>query len=237
MVETERFKTYVKYLDDLMEGGIPKKYVVLVCGSSGSFKSSFSYNIIYNCAKNEHIKSLYITLEQKKDSLIKNMVKFGLDIRNVGNLVTIMDIGKLRKELGEEVLGALDKTWLKSLLQQIKNYKDMLNFDIFVLDSLDALYALTDMKNPRNELFHFFEELRDLELTSLLISEIPVGAKEYGKYGVESFLSDGIIHLSIERIGRSVARYISIVKMRETKHSSDYYPFLVNERGFTIVIK
>ena len=41
----------------------------------------------------------------------------------------------------------------------------------------------------------------------------------------------------MERTGRSVGRFISVVKMREVKHATDYFPLLVDESGFKIVTR
>ena len=58
----------------------------------------------------------------------------------------------------------------------------------------------------------------------------------FGEFGVEDFLSDGIIHITMERNENSVDRFISVVKMRETKHDTDYFPLLVSN-GFEIVTR
>lgn len=240
----ERIKTYVHGLDERIEGGIPKGYVILVAGPAGSMKSSFAFNILYHCAKEKKIKSMYLSLEQRKESLARHMKKLNLNLDDVKDYVTIMDLGKLRTDLGDEVLASGFKmeegkkiSWMRSLKEQIVNYKAIQGFEIIAIDSLDALCALSVMDNPRNEMFHFFEDLRTLGLTTLVISEMAGETKLFGKYEVESFLSDGIIHLATERAGKTVGRFICIVKMRETKHATDYFPLLVTERGFEIVTR
>ena len=44
----EKIKTYIEGLDQRLEGGIPPGHIVLVCGTSGSMKSSLTFNIGYN---------------------------------------------------------------------------------------------------------------------------------------------------------------------------------------------
>ena len=119
----------------------------------------------------------------------------------------------------------------------MKSYKENMGYDILGFDSMEALYVLARMKDPREELFHFFEDMRDLDVTSLLITEMSEAGGSFGKYGVESFLADGIIHLNMERTGRTVGRYISVVKMRAIKHATDYFPLLVDGNGFKIVAR
>jgi circadian clock protein KaiC len=240
----DRIRTYVKGLDERMEGGIPKGYVVLISGPAGSMKSSLAFNILYNTAKEKKTKSLYLSLEQRKESLVRHMRKLRMDLTDVRDYLTIMDLGKLRTEVGEEVLVSGFQmrhgqkiTWLKSVKDQLKTYKQMLGFEIVVIDSLDALCALSALEKPRSEMFHFFEDLRNIGVTAFIVSEMAGETKLYGKYEVESFLSDGIIHLATERTGKTIGRFINIVKMRETKHPTEYFPLLVTERGFEIVTR
>ena len=233
-----RVRTYVKDLDERMQGGVPKGYVVLVCGTAGSMKSSFTFNILYNGAKNEGAKGLYISLEQGRDSLIRQMRKLGMSIRDVSELVTVIELREpIKREVGRGGTFFKKGNWMEVLLTQIQNYKKTMDFEILIIDSLDALYALTTISDPRTEIFHFFRGLRNLGITTFIITEMPQSRKEFGKYEVESFLSDGIIHLSIERLGNTVGRFVNIAKMRETRHATDFFPLVVDENGFAIIAK
>ncbi|HWM51682.1 MAG TPA: ATPase domain-containing protein, partial [Thermoplasmata archaeon] len=42
-----RIKTYVRGFDDVLNGGVPEGYVVLVSGAPGTMKSSLTYSILY----------------------------------------------------------------------------------------------------------------------------------------------------------------------------------------------
>ena len=48
---------------------------------------------------------------------------------------------------------------------------------------------------------------------------------QYGEFGIEDYLSDGVIHLTMERTGDTVARKVSVVKMRHTDHILGYQPY------------
>lgn len=231
-----RVMTYVKDLDERMEGGVPQGYVVLVCGTAGSMKSSFTFNIIYNAAKNEGKKGLYVSLEQERGSLLRQMKKLGMNIKDVKELITLIELREPIK-MGSKETFFKRGNWMEALLTQIQNYKKTMDFELLVIDSLDALYALTTIKDPRTEIFHFFRGLRAMDITTFIITEMPQTKKEFGKYEVESFLSDGIIHLAIERLGNTVGRFVNIAKMRETKHATNFFPLVVDENGFAIIAK
>lgn len=241
LAEHERIPTYVEGLDDKLEGGIPARHIVLVCGRAGSMKSSFSYSILYNLAKRDKIKGVYLTLEQSRTSLIRHMKKLGFDAEGMSSLIVndledmvIIDMARLRKETDLAELKGID--WLNSIISQIKHYKEAFGCEIVVIDSMSALYSLTTFENPRSELFFFFEKLRDLGVTVLLITEMSDPDKEvFGTYGVEEFLADSIIHLKTEKSGKGTNLFLGVVKMRETNHDRNYFPLIVDKNGFEIV--
>src|SRR5204863_416416 len=84
-----------------------------------------------------------------------------------------------------------------------------------------------------------FEELRDLNATTFLVSEMPRDATAFAHFGVEEFLADTIIHLRLREVdvgmSTSVRRYIGVVKMRGAEHDLDYFPLLVEHGTFEIV--
>ncbi len=233
--DTSRFKTYVKGLDEILQGGVPKGYNVLVAGGPGTMKSSLSFHMAYNLALQENTMCVYLSLEQSRQNLLEHMAGLGMDIDECKEHLTVIDLGKLRKEIVDILSGESD--WLASIVSQIRTYREVIGCEFLIIDSLDALYALTPMDNPRNQLFHFFESIRDLGVSTFLVSEITDQHPSFGRHEVESFLVDGIIHLDMERDGKNVNLYLGVVKMRKTDYQRGYYPLIVDENGFEIVIK
>jgi len=236
MNDTSRIRTSVKGLDERLEGGIPTGFTVLICGPSGSMKSSLAFSILYHSVKDKGLRSLYISVEQSKESLLGQASSLGMDVEGLEHL-NVVDLAALRREVGD--MG--DENWISSLQQLLMKYVKEFDCQLLALDSLDALYALSTLKNPRNEIFDFFEVLRGMDLSSFLVSEMPREGTTFGKFGVEEFLSDGIIHLRLREIEvgktQSVRRYIGIAKMRGTKHELDYYPLLVDKSGFEVLVE
>jgi len=87
---------------------------------------------------------------------------------------------------------------------------------------MSALNVLSRFSNPRLELFFIFEFLRDLNITSFLLTETPLDGSKLGEYD-EDFLSDGIIYIHINSYSRKQVREISIKKMRATKCNNDIF--------------
>ncbi len=101
------------------------------------------------------------------------------------------------------------------------------------MDSMSALYALSRFEDPRTKLFFIFEFLRELGLTSYMISEsFPEKGKQTG-FGVEEYLADGIIRLQLTERYRKVTREISIIKMRATKCNLDIFTLEYANKAFS----
>jgi KaiC/GvpD/RAD55 family RecA-like ATPase len=232
-VPADRIPTMISGLDERMGGGIPKGFLVLLAGPVGSMKSSLAFSMAFWAAK-AGSRGLYLSLEQDQESLLGQMTSLGMDSSGLRDM-HVVDLVAVRKDIREE-----RADWLDSLCTLLERYKKEHGCEILVIDSLDALYSLVELENPRRELFHFFQRLRGLGATTILISEMAPDDRSFGKHGVEEFLSDGIIHLRLKEVDAaqvtSVRRYVGVVKMRRTRHDTDYHPFLASRDGFELVL-
>lgn len=229
----ERIKTYVKGLDEMLQGGVPKNYIVLMVGQPGTMKSSLGYYILYKNAKHEGRRGVHISLEQSRTSLAMSMKAMGMDITpEIGDKISILDLAFIRKKMTQ--LGTT--TWVEVFKMYARNLKDTMDYEMMVIDSLPVLETLARFDNPREELFHLFEWLRDLEVTTFVIHEMPQDTNRFAQYG-EDFLSDGIIHLDLKREKESVNLFLGIAKMRATAHKRGYFPLIYDKRGFEVVVR
>ncbi len=227
--KVSRVRTFVDGLDEKMEGGIPRGNVVLLAGEPGSLKSTVAFHMAYQNAVKENRRALYVTMEQSRESLLQNMEGVGMRPEAVADKLSIVDIGHIRRSLN--VLGT--KSWLEILKSFAQNVKESQGYDILVIDSLPVLETLSTFDNPRNELFHFFEWMRGLEVTSLLITETHPG-EGYGEYG-EDYLADGIIHLMMSKVNEeTIQRRVRVVKMRSSNHSSNLFSLLLEKGSLRI---
>ena len=250
--EIKRVKTYINGLDEDMEGGIPEGHIVLINGSSGTMKSSVAFNILYNEALRGN-NGVYITLEQSSTSIINHMINMDFDISKI-NLVIGSDISKLDSDIksakskkGSMImvdLGAIRKKvketkfssgsdWLNAIKNLVTKISKEGNCSLFVLDSMSALYALSNFDDPRTKLFLIFEFLRGLDLTSYLISESFPERGKQTEYSAEEYLADGIIRLQLTERYRKVTREIQVIKMRATKCNLDIFTLEYENKKFS----
>ena len=230
-MKVNRIKTYVKGLDSVMQGGIPEGSVILVAAKPGTMKSSVAYSILYNNARNNGMNGIHISLEQSRESLVENMAGLGFAIdKEINKNLSILDLGFIRKKMTQ--LGT--QTWLEVFKMYTQNLKNNMDYELMVVDSLPVLEVMARFKEPREELFHLYEWMRDLDVTTILIHEMPQGAERFCQYG-EDFLSDGILHLDLRRDRNQVNLFLAVTKMRKTNHKRGYFPLIFDKNGFEIV--
>jgi KaiC/GvpD/RAD55 family RecA-like ATPase len=251
--QIKRIKTYIKGLDENMQGGIPEGHLVLVHGSAGTMKSSLCFNILYQEALLNKKTSLYISLEQSFYSVMKNMVNMGFDLKKVniihvddltnfsallkrvkpdqGNII-VTDVACIRKQV-KDVKVSENRSWLNVAKNIILRAKKETNIELLTFDSLRALYTVSTFENPRLELFYFFDFLRDLDITSYMVSERTYNETSDSLiFDSEAFLCDGILDLRFTPFRRNIVREIKIDKMRATKFKPDVYSFEFKDGSF-----
>ncbi len=79
----QRIQTHIGNLDERMEGGVPEKFLTLICGRAGTMKSSIAYGVMYQNAVQDGRRGVYVTLEQSHPSLLDHMTKLGMDPRAI----------------------------------------------------------------------------------------------------------------------------------------------------------
>ncbi len=225
-----KIRTYIDGFDDVLFGGIPENSTILIAGTTGTMKSALCYSIAY---KNAMIgkKILYITLQQSEKDLLIQMENFGWKYEKVQSYLQIID----RRKIHEYSETVYKKTFFEVLLEHLIMIKENYNYSILVVDCLSALETISELTNPRNQMFKFFEWLKKLETTAFLISEMATDSEKYGKYE-EEYLVDGIITLKMALISDTkIQRRIRCVKMRTSKHLTDWYTLLFENGTFKTV--
>ncbi len=233
--KTEKaYSTYIEGFDGSLDGGIPQGHIVLVSGAPGTMKSTLAFSILYNNAKEELASGLYITLEQTRESLMRQMEKLGMFVgREFG--VEILDLSVFRQgeedwmgDSGED--GRRETAWFKKFRNILETQKKVVDYDLMVIDSLPLLEIVCGIRNSRYGLFRLFNWLRDMGTTTFIISENPPDEKIVRE---SDFMVDGIFHLLMETSAElNQSRVLRCAKMREVNHDPGYYVLEYKDRRF-----
>ncbi len=224
---TKLFKTYIKGFDKELGGGIPEGHIVLMAGTPGTMKSSLSYYFLYHNVMNEDAIGLYLSFEQTKKSLVFQISRMNMK-PDLGEKLQIIDLSKIRTAASDYK----SKSWLNIIKKHLEILHNKYKFNLLVIDSLPVLEILSLISEKRTKLFQFFEWLRKLNLTTLIINEI---SPDPNLLRDEDFLADGIIHLTMERVGDiDIFRRIRCIKMRGMNHNTSIFTLEYKDNQFKI---
>jgi len=223
----EIIPTHDERLDSILGGGIPAGHVVIVNGGPGSMKSSLTYYVLYNAAVRSGKKSMYFSLEQKRDSIIRQMEKMNMPRAPAEKDMLVVDMVDLRKAMQKE-----EGDWRQIMMRYVKNIHSQMPFDLFVLDSLDSFKGVARFEFTRQSMKDLFDWFKEMNITVLVITEKPIEILEESAQG-ETYLADGVIELLMKEIdGAKVYRWLRCVKMRGMHTDSRYYAFYYNGTEF-----
>jgi len=231
------YRTFVKGLDEEIEGGIPQGHVVLIAGPPGTMKSSLAYSMLFHNAAKKKIRGMYFTLEQSRKSLEFQMSRLNMDPKTVTDTLRVQDLSRIRKGI-DEVRGRprfgreTERPWLEVLKKILEDMRETEKYELLAIDSLPILEIISKLKDRRIQLFHFFEWLRDLGLTTLVITET---SPQIGEVHDEDFLADGVINVIMEKVGDiDVYRRVRIVKLRGVNHNTGFFTLEYKQDRFQV---
>jgi KaiC/GvpD/RAD55 family RecA-like ATPase len=228
-VKIERVETGIPGLDELMEGGFVKGSNNLLAGTTGTCKTIMSCQYILHGLKNGE-SCLYVTLEQKQDEILGDIARFGWDVEfkkyiEQGKLVVYADFPASLTDLSEAVFNIVKRT----------------SATRFALDSMSIATmgwktSGMDVGKVRRELYDFLQMLKKMNMTSILIAEVPeMREKALSRLGFEEFLVDSVIIVHyLEYTAGGVPRSLVVRKMRRTSHGTDIYPFELTSKGVVV---
>lgn len=220
----ERIKTGVYGLDKLMDGGLIPRSVVLISGKTGTGKTIFTSQYLYNGIVKFDEPGIFISTEETAADLLNDMkVSFGWDFL------------KLIKENKFRIL-QLEPDVMKELPRLLKQLTKEVNAKRLVIDSASmfGLY-LGDEYKTRKEFHGILRKAKKLGLTTLVTAEVLEQSKGLSRFGVVEFVADGIISLMYIGLARKYKRALLIRKMRRTDHSDKIHPINITEDGMKIV--
>ncbi len=217
----ERETTGVPGLDEALKGGFPKYSVVLLTGTPGAGKTTFSMQFLVDGAKKGE-KCLYFTLEENPDDIIAQYSLFDPKINEFVQDGTIK-------------LVSIPLVDYDSLKEVISSELDAMGAQRLVIDSITYLQMFfSDVMSIRKAIIELSSIIKARKCTAIFIGEMPYGENKLSSFGVEEFASDGVVALyMVERQGTFI-RALRIIKMRSTNHLTKYIPLDIKDTGIVV---
>jgi circadian clock protein KaiC len=223
--------TGIAGLDEITGRGLPRGRTGLVCGGPGTGKTLLGVEFLVRGARDLGDPGVLMSFEETTDELKQNVASLGFDLGGLerAGVVSLDHVHLQRSEIEE--IGEYD---LEGLFVRLGYAIDSIGAKRVVLDTLEALFSsLSNEFILRAEIRRLFRWLNDRGLTTVVTAER--GEGRLTRYGLEEYVSDFVLLLD-NRIERQLAtRRARIVKYRGSTHGADEYPFLLTEKGFSVL--
>jgi len=235
----ERVRSGIPGFDELIEGGFPKGTTVLVTGPTGSGKTTFGVQFVYKGAELYGEPGVIVTLEERAQDLRREMKAFGWDIEKYEEqgLIAIVDGVSAVVGLPSEEQYVLEGNLnAEDFLRYIYRVVKAINAQRLVIDSIPSIaFRLRKEDEIREVLLQLNTILLEMGITSILTTEAPDPSRgRISRYGVEEYISRGVVLLDFLEREVELKRYLLIRKMRETRHSMKKYPFEITDEGIVV---
>lgn len=226
-----KIKTGIEGLDSLLDGGIPQGHLILLAGSCGTGKTILSQEFLFTGARESDENGIYISLSESRDKMIRNLEEFGFFDTDIveSNKIRIVDITQ------DARLMNLEPLTVNGIMNMITGIIKDSKAKRVVVDSITAICsALSDDRNIRDFLFEIGLQLQYLDCTTIFISEVPPMKFQYSVFGIEEFISDGVILLSEFEDKGDLIRTLQVVKMRGVDHSRNKQIMQITKEGIEL---
>ncbi len=227
----QKVRTGIEGLDEITNGGLPKGRPTLVCGGAGSGKTLLGIEFLVRGATQFNEPGIFMSFEESAEELTKNVTSLGFDLnRLTASKRLLVDYVHIERSEIEET-GEYD---LEGLFIRLGNAIDSIGAKRVVLDTIESLFA--GLPNPsilRAELRRLFRWLKKKGMTAVITGER--GDNALTRHGLEEYVSDCVILLDHRVSNQISTRRLRVVKYRGSTHGTNEFPFLIDERGITVM--
>jgi circadian clock protein KaiC len=231
VVGLQKERTGIPGFDEITGGGLPAGRPTLICGSAGAGKTLFAMEFLVRGAMLDNEPGVFISFEETDEELATNVSSLGFDLKQlIADKKLFLDYVFIERSEIEET-GEYD---LEGLFLRLGNAIDQIGAKRVVLDTLEALFsALPNEAIIRAELRRLFRWLKEKGVTAVITCERGEGTLT--RYGLEEYVADCVILLDHRVQDQISTRRVRIVKYRGTPHGTNEYPFIIDEKGFTVL--
>ena len=223
--------TGIQGFDEITGGGLPRGRTTIVCGGPGCGKTMLGIEFLVRGALEFNEPGVIMAFEETPQDMARNVASLGFDIQDLADKKKLfLDYVYVEPSQIQET-GEYD---LEGLFIRLQNAVKTVGAKRIMLDTVEALFG--GFSNPgvlRAEFRRLFRWLKDHRLTTIVTAERGEGTLT--RQGLEEYVSDCVILLDHRINDQISARRLRIVKYRGTRHGADEYPFLIDERGMSIL--
>ncbi len=220
----------IQGLDQLLHGkGFPKGSITYLVGGPGTGKTTLALQYLCEGAKMGDY-GVYLSLDEGLESILENAEELGMDLEALVNskkisLVDASPIVSVEGEISAHRYRRSAESSLAILMDRI-SYAARAPANRLVIDSLATIVLqFPEAAERRMALKGMIETIRDLKITTLLLSELSSSSRERD-YDYVEFLADGTIVMRANAAGNTLQTF-TVEKMRGVENDKRPHPYKI----------
>ena len=200
-------------------------------GPAGSGKTLMAMEFLVHGANDYGEPGVFMAFEETAEELAQNVKSLGFDLATLARQKKLLvDYVHIERSEIEET-GEYD---LSGLFARLGYAIDTIKAKRVVLDTIEALYAgLPNEMIIRAELRRLFRWLKEKNVTAVITGER--GKDTLTRHGLEEYVADCVIVLDHRVTDQLSTRRMRVIKYRGSSHGTNEYPFLIGDRGISVL--
>ena len=234
--------TGIESLDELLGGGVPAGWFVVLRGGAGIGKTTLGVQFLLEGILKYHEPGLLVTFNEPLPALDAIMRNYGWDLLSLQQMgeLSILDFSSTEMGIMQQA-SRLREASLDYITQKIIDAVRDTGVNRLVIDPLNTFSLLfRDLFEVRKELHRVIGILWEEKCTTFAVYESTgeiVQDTKYPQFSTEDFLAYGVIHLQYITIHSTRERGLEVLKMRGMKHSKQVHPFDITDKGIIIDVE
>ncbi len=225
VASSERVRTGVRGLDELLAGGLPRNSSTIVQGGTGTGKTLLGLQFLLEGAAGGE-KGIFFTLEETPDQLRSIARGLGWDLAALEERELLLIRHASPVELSTD-----------RFLHEARLLVGELGARRVVFDSLTTMaLGIPSDRRYKEMIYAIAKHMRGAEVSLLLTAEIEqlLGTAQLTGHGI-SFIADNLIQMRYVEIEGRLERAISVIKARGIHHDSELRSFTIGAGGLQVV--
>jgi len=225
--DLSRIDLGIEGLDEMIQGGVPERSLMVTIGSAGTGKTTFALQFLHE-ALQQGERAIYITLEESRERVIDSASEKGLEFDEYADAgqLAVVDLDPV--EMANS---------LRSIRSELPRLIEAFDATRLVLDSVSLLEMMyEDRAKRRNEIYDFTRSLKEAGVTTMLTSEASDEHAYTSRHGIVEYLTDAVFVLQYVRPDdfRETRLAIEIQKIRDANHSRETKPYEITNEGLSV---
>jgi circadian clock protein KaiC len=219
----DRCRTGISKLDDLLGEGIPRGSSLLVAGVAGTGKTVLLLEFLYRGAQAGE-KGIIFSFEETTERLRATAQGLGWDLDR-----------EIERGMIRIVFIPQPTIMVEGHLLMMREEIEAMKARRVAVDSVSVfLHKVKDPQIDREKIFQLASIIQNTQAVGFFATDIPYGANQISRFGVEETVVDGIILLSSTEEGLERQRYIEVYKLRNTAHLKGRHSLVIGVGGISI---